>query len=195
MNRYSLGEQAKVVYALVLTKLRFRGARLVRRPVYFRGLRYAEIHPGLTTGYSCRFDVGGDDSTGTTLTIGRDCRMGDNVHVVAGRRVDIGHSCLMASKVFISDTSHGEYRGPNQSRADSSPHDRVLTYRPVSIGDNVWIGENVCILPGVTLGDGCIVNANAVVSTDFPAGSMIAGVPARLAKRWDDATGAWEPVG
>lgn len=195
MNSYSFGERCKLAYALAVTRVRFRGARLVRRPVYFRGLRNSVLHPGLTTGYSCRFDVGRPGTTGTALTIGPDCRMGDNVHIVAGKSVVIGRNCLMASKVFISDTIHGIYRGPRQSRPDSSPHERPLSYRSVSIGDNVWIGENVCILPGVDLGDGCIVNANAVVTTHFPAGSMIGGVPARLIKQWNDSTGAWDPVG
>jgi acetyltransferase-like isoleucine patch superfamily enzyme len=194
MTKYSPGERVRLIYAVALTKLRFPGARLVRRPVYFRGREHARIQPGLTTGYACRFDLGGDSTVGTTLFIGKNCRIGDNVHIVAGERVEIGHNCLMASKVFVSDTSHGQYRGESQSPVDSSPHDRPLSYRPVSIGNNVWVGENVCILPGASLGDGCIVNANAVVTSRFPAGSMVAGIPAKVIKRWNESAAAWEAV-
>ena len=118
--------------------------------------------------------------------------MGDNVHVVASERVVIGANCLMASKVFISDTAHGSYRGANQSRPDSDPAARPLSSRPVHIGDNVWLGENVCVLAGVTIGDGAIVNANSVVTHDVPPGTIVAGAPARVVKRWSEHTSSWD---
>jgi len=191
MNSYSASETARSVYALVLTKLWFRGARLVRRPIYLRGRRHLRFGRGLTTGYRCRFDLGGGTQTGTTLTIGTGCHLGDSVHIVASESVVIGDHCLMASHIFISDTTHGTYRGADQSRPDSAPNLRPLHQRPVSIGDNVWIGENVCVLPGVSLGDGCIVNANAVVTKSFPAHCMVAGAPARVIKRWNEELGEW----
>ena len=189
--RYSPTETARSAYALALTKLTFPGARLVRRPVYLRGRRHLRLAPGLTTGYRCRFDLGGGTEEGITLTIGRDCSLGDSVQIVASDSVRIGDNCLMASNIFISDTTHGSYQGEGQSRPDSPPNDRPLGSRPVVIGDNVWIGENVCILPGVSLGDGCIVNASSVVTKSFPAGCMLAGTPARVIKRWSEEQQEW----
>ena len=194
MSRYSITEVARSAYALMLTKAAFPGARLVRRPVYVRGRRHASFGPGLTTGYGCRFDLGGGVVDGTTLTVGRNCHLGDNVHIVASERVTIGDNCLMASKIFISDTSHGSYQGDEQSPPDSDPNERPLGSRPVDIGSNVWIGENVCVLPGVTVGDGAIINANAVVTKDVPAASIVAGVPAQVVKQWDPVTRKWLPV-
>jgi len=52
----------------------------------------------------------------------------------------------------------------------------------ISIGDNVFIGMGACILPGVTIGDGCIVAAYAVVTKDVPAGSVVGGNPAKVIK-------------
>jgi len=52
----------------------------------------------------------------------------------------------------------------------------------VVIGNNVWLGNNVCILAGVTIGDGAIVAANSVVTKDVPAYSLVAGVPAVIKK-------------
>jgi acetyltransferase-like isoleucine patch superfamily enzyme len=118
--------------------------------------------------------------------------MGDGVHIVASERVEIGDNCLMASHIFISDTSHGTYQGSDQSRPDSDPNLRPRHVRPVSIGHNVWVGENVCILPGGSLGDGCIVNANAVVTKSFPAACIVAGIPARVTKRWNAEAGEWQ---
>lgn len=193
MHRYSPSEFVRNAVALLLTKAFFPGARLVRRPVFIRGRRHAIFGQGLTTGYGCRFDLGGSKHDGTLLTVGRDCYLGDNVHIVASERVEIGDNCLMASHVFISDVSHGRYQGMAQSRPDSNPNLRPLHSRPVTIGDNVWIGENVCVLPGVSIGNGCIVNANAVVTKSVPVGCIVAGLPARVIKRWSEDTGEWQP--
>ena len=191
MSRYSIGEVVRSAYSLALTKAFFPGARLIRRPIYLRGRRHAQFGAGLTTGYSCRFDLGGGSEDGITLTVGRNCHLGDNVHIVASERVSIGDNCLMASKIFISDTSHGSYQGDGQSSPNTDPNLRPLHSRPVTVGTNVWIGENVCVLPGVSIGDGAIINANAVVTKDVPAGSMVAGVPARVIKQWDDDGKEW----
>jgi maltose O-acetyltransferase len=55
--------------------------------------------------------------------------------------------------------------------------------KPVTIGDDVWIGGNAVILPGVTIGNNCVVAAGAVVTKDVPANSLVAGVPARIIKQ------------
>lgn len=192
IGRYSAGEVVRTGLSLVLTKLFFPGARLVRRPIHLRGRRHATFGPGLTTGYGCRFDLSSPDPGRTTLVVGPNCSLGDHVHIVASDRVEIGQNCLMASKIFISDTTHGNYQGPDQSRPDTDPSARPLHTRPVRIGDNVWIGDNVCVLPGVTIGDGAILNANAVVTKDVPSACIVAGVPARVIKRWNEHTQEWE---
>lgn len=55
--------------------------------------------------------------------------------------------CLFASKVFISDLSHGSLSSINPSAPDSDPNSRPLVSKPV-IGDNMWLGENICVLSG-----------------------------------------------
>ena len=54
--------------------------------------------------------------------------------------------------------------------------------RPVVIGDDCWIGSRVTIMPGVTLGRGCVVGAGAVVTRDVPPYAVVAGVPARVVR-------------
>ncbi|MBR4243334.1 MAG: hypothetical protein IKR98_05525 [Bacteroidaceae bacterium] len=61
----------------------------------------------------------------------------------------------------------------------------IVSKGPVVIEDNVWIGEMACIMPGVTIGRGAIVGANAVVTHDVPPYTLVAGNPARIIKQID----------
>ena len=65
---------------------------------------------------------------------------------------------------------------------------------PVRIGRGAWIGQNVVISPGVTVGPLAIVGANAVVTRDVPAGCIALGTPARVVRRWDPDRGSWQRV-
>jgi len=192
-NIYSLSETISTAYALFCTRLFYKGARLVRRPFYCRGKSRLQFAEGFTTGHHCRFDLLGEDGDNSKkLVIGKNCKLGDNVHIVANGKVIIGDNCLMASKIFISDTNHGEY---SKVTIDSSPYippdERPLYTEPVIIGNNVWIGENACILLGVKIGDGCIIGANSVVNRDIPDNCIVAGSPARVIKEWNEELKMW----
>lgn len=196
-NLYSISEAIATAYALLCTRLFYKGARLVRRPFYCRGKSRLQFAEGFTTGHHCRFDLLGEEGDfSKKLIIGKNCKLGDNVHIVANEKVIIGDNCLMASKIFISDTNHGEYSMVTiDSSPDIPPDDRPLYMKPVSIGNNVWVGENVCILLGTTIGNGCIIGANSVVSRDIPDRCIVAGSPAKVLKHWNEATKMWIKTG
>ena len=59
------------------------------------------------------------------------------------------------------------------------------------IGKNVWIGEGVCIMPGVSIGKGCVIGAHSIITKDIPDYCIAVGSPARVVKKWDEATAAW----
>lgn len=190
--KYGLIEKITTASALLITKMFYRKARLIRRPFYIRGKSSMIYGAGLTTGHSCRFDLPGK---GKTLQIGANCKMGDNVHIVAYRDVQIGDNCLFASNIFISDTSHGGYnKMDNQSEPYTFPDDREFVTTFCHIGNNVWIGENVCLLPNVNVGDGSIIGAGTIVTKDIPTNSIVAGNPGKVIKRWSDETKCWEKV-
>lgn len=190
-NQYSPSEFIKTVYSLVATKLTFPQARLVRRPIYIRGGKSISGGKNLTTGRFCRFDLEGIKKT---LFIGENVEMGEMTHIVAHERVEIGNNVLFASKCFISDTDHGRYKGEEQSSPDEAPNRRKLYTKPVQIGNNVWIGENAVILAGAQIGDGCVIGANSIVKGEVPVGTMIAGAPAKVIKKWNIETEKWENV-
>lgn len=189
-NQYSPSEFLKNIYSLVCTKLFFHQARLIRRPVYIRGKRSIAGAKNLTIGRFCRFDLDGNRET---LYIGENCQFGDNTHIVALNEVQIGNNVLIASKVFISDTSHGRYKGELQDNPQISPKDRKLDSSKVIIGDNVWIGENVVILAGVTIGDGCIIGANSIITKNIPNYTIVVGNNTIL-KKYNEQSHIWESV-
>lgn len=178
----------------IYTKLFWPKARFIRLPFRMRGKSGLKYGSGFTVGYSCRLEVGGRIEH-PKLIIGENCVIGDYAHIAANYSVRIGNNVLMASRVFISDTSHGNYGIHGQgSSPNSSPNSRVLSFLGVVIGDNVWIGENVSILQGVSIGNGSIIGANSVVTKDIPENCIAAGVPARVLKRFNQETNIWEPV-
>lgn len=190
--KYTIGEIVNNAYSLVCTKLFSPGARLIRRPVYIRGKKHMKHGVGFTTGYGCRFDLEGE---GITLHIGDNCRFNDYVHITAYKEVTIGDNCLFASKIYISDTSHGDYNLTGQEHGPAvPPNDRELFFAPVKIGNNVWIGESVSVLKGVTIGDGCVIGASSVVTKSIPDGCIVVGNPARIIKKWNPDTEKWERV-
>lgn len=190
-NKYTFSEWLSTAGALLITKLFYRPARLIRRPVYMRNKKCISIGKGLTTGHFCRFDLSGDKKT---LFIGENCEIGDNVHIVAHESVKIGNNVLIASKVFISDTSHGSYKGEVQDAPNTPPNERGLKSYSVEICNNVWIGENVVILAGSTIGEGCVIGANSVVSKSIPSNSIVAGSPAKIIKQYNCDKKQWERV-
>jgi lipopolysaccharide O-acetyltransferase len=129
------------------------------------------------------------------LIIGNDVQLNDSVHIGAAELVEIGDHTLIASRVFITDHSHGVYdRQDNRSRPEVIPVKRPIVAKPVHIGRNVWIGEQVCVLPGVRIGDGVVIGAGSVVTRDIPAQCVAAGNPARVIRQWDEDAQEWKRV-
>ena len=90
-------------------------------------------------------------------------------------KIKIGKNCLLAPHVCISAATHPI---DPTLRADGKEYTA-----PITIGDNVWIGANATICPGVTLGDNVVVGAGAVVTKDFPNNVVIGGVPAKILRK------------
>ena len=114
------------------------------------------------------------------LTIGSGCNLGEYNHITAVNRIVIGDNLLTGRFVLISDNSHGSFE---MEELNIHPSRRqIVSKGEVVIGDNVWIGDKVSVLPGVHIGNGCIIGANSVVTHDVPAYSIAAGNPAKVLK-------------
>lgn len=105
---------------------------------------------------------------------------GDDGHISCVNKVIIGDNVRIGKKVFLTDNAHG---ASDRQLLDTRPNLRpIVSKGPVIIEDNAWIGEMVCIMPGVTIGKGRIVGANAIVTKDIPPYCVVGGNPAKIIK-------------
>jgi lipopolysaccharide O-acetyltransferase len=127
------------------------------------------------------------------ITIGDHVCFSDSVHISSIQRIEIAEHVLFGSKVFVSDHNHGSYSGESQSRPEEPPADRTLCGGgPVTIGANVWIGDNAVILGPASIGSGAIIGANSLVRGEVPPNCVVAGAPAKVIKRFNSETGTWD---
>lgn len=114
------------------------------------------------------------------LTIGNNGNFGAFNHITCINKVTIGDNCLTGKWVTISDNNHGT---TDFDTLHEIPIKRKLHSKgPIIIGNNVWIGDKATILGGVTIGDGAVIAANAVVTKDVPDYCIVAGNPAKPIK-------------
>lgn len=181
---------------VLITRLIFRHARVMRRPNEIRGRRWIVLGANFTSGRGLRIDaLGSGTADGALIRIGRDVQINDFVHIGAVQSIDIGDRVLIASKVFISDHNHGSY-GLNKVHTDPRipPGKRPLSSAPVVIEDDVWIGEFVSVLPGVRIGKGSIIGTMSTVTKSIPPYCIAVGSPARVVKRYNFETNCWDRV-
>jgi acetyltransferase-like isoleucine patch superfamily enzyme len=112
-----------------------------------------------------------------SIKVGDGTYIGGYCQIHAMGRIEIGPECVLSEHVYISDIAHGMQILPTPIMEQP-----LESKGPVLIGRRVFLGYRVAVLPGVELGDHCIVGTNSVVTRSFPAGSVIAGSPARLMK-------------
>jgi acetyltransferase-like isoleucine patch superfamily enzyme len=163
------------------------GVHLPRR---IEGAKYIEIGNRVyVCGVSTLWAISryGEDFYQPSITIGDDVHIGRFAYVTAIEGIHIGSGSVLSEHVYITDHSHGF-----DPDAGLIMKQRPVTKGPVRIGAHCFLGYRVAVMPGVVLGDHCVVGANSVVTRPFPPYSMIAGAPARLLKRYCFESNTWK---
>ena len=194
--KYNIGGYLQLAWFIIRTKLIDRKVRVFRFPIVIRGRKYMDFGEQLTTGVGCRFECfPGKMPNNISLKFGKNVQVNDYVHIVGMDSITIGNNVLMASHVFISDNSHGSYKGDGlDSSPETPPTERQYYTAPVIIGNNCWIGEGVVIMPGVEIGEGCVIGAHSIVNKSIPPKTIAVGAPAKVIKIWDDDNHRWKKV-
>lgn len=116
-----------------------------------------------------------------TIIIEDNCSFGAYNHITSCNKIVIGKGCLTGKWVTITDNSHGD---TDYQTLHMIPTERkVISKGAVIIGENVWIGDKVTILPGVEIGNGVVIGANSVVTKDIPSYCVVGGNPAKVIKQ------------
>lgn len=126
-------------------------------------------------GHNINIEKGADFGRGNGISIGDNSGIGVRCEVRGP--LTIGRNVMMGPEVCIMTSSH------NTARTDIPMNQQGhLEKKEVVIGDDVWIGRRVIILPGIKIGNGVIIGAGAVVTKDVPDYAVVAGVPAKVIK-------------
>ena len=125
---------------------------------------------GINAPFYC--DYGSHITFGNNFFANYNCKILDGAEVVFGDDVRIGPDCS-----FLT---------PNHAPDPEMRRQGYEIFQPITVGDNVWFGANVTVLPGVSIGCDSIIAAGSVVSRDIPAGVLAAGVPCRVIRKLND---------
>ncbi len=153
--------------------------------VYNRGCielgKNVKVRPG--TGLYCNKKC--------SLVLGDNCEIGRDSTIASHNKVFFGKGVLTGPHVFISDYNH-EYQDINVPIYKQG--DRMSSGDSIFIDDGSWLGTNVVIVGNVHIGKNCVIGANSVVTKDIPDYSVAVGIPARVIKKYNLTTKAWERV-
>ena len=161
------GEPSRLDFAVV--SARMTGVALASyvplNAVKLMALRFA----GARVGRGCALHHGLAARASSGISIGADCWIAENVSLDGRGGLEIGDHVLIGSGVQIWTAQH-----------DWRSADFAYESAPVGIGDRAWVNTRSIVLPGVTIGEGAVVAAGAVVTKDVPPWTLVGGVPATV---------------
>ena len=155
------------------------------RPLLLQGGGQRKIKVGTHTNFAHHCVLGcweryGEEHYEPEIIIGDHCSIAEYSHFTAINRITIGDGLLTGRFVYIGDNAHG---GLSMEEANTPPAQRHLSSKgEIKIGTNVWLGDKVSILGGVTIGDNVVIGAGSIVTHDIPSNCMAAGMPAKVVK-------------
>jgi acetyltransferase-like isoleucine patch superfamily enzyme len=154
-------------------------------PIHFLGGKYINIGEKVTLGHDAELLAvyrweNCNQEFSPQIVLGDNVVLAPYSRIGCIDRVEIGDWTTIGQRVYITDHTHGDV---SVEQLNLPPRHRPLYSKgPVKIGSYVHVGENSCIMPGVTIGDHSVIGAGSVVTHDIPPYSVAAGNPARVLK-------------
>ncbi len=174
---------------------------ILHRPYKICGFSHIYIGKNFVAGRNLWLDAitcCGDQKFNPVIEIGDNVGLSNEVHIGCTNRIKIGNNVLIGSYVIIEDHNHGYYDSPHLTKhesPDTPPTKRKLTDEGhIEIGDNVWIGDKVSILPNSKIGKGAIIGDNSVVKGEIPSYSIAVGCLAKVIKKYNFDKKIWGEI-
>lgn len=164
---------------------------LIYKPICILNKKYIKIGNNVTISEYARIEVINDWNKikyHPSLEIGDNCSFEQYAKIICTTNLSIGHDCTFSYNVFISTANH------DYTKIDKNISNQQLIDNPVKIGNYCFIGMDVKIFPGVTIGNNVIVGANSIVIHDLPSYTVCIGVPAKPIKKYNFDTKRWEKL-
>ncbi|BAZ14737.1 hexapeptide repeat-containing transferase [Calothrix sp. NIES-4071] len=145
--------------------------------VYIDGRGYSNNKICLENGVVIERNVDIGALDGTFIHIGQNTFIGPGSSIAGPGNIKIGQNCLIAAQSGIFANNH------NFTDLELPIREQGVTRQGIVIEDDCWLGSGVKVLDGVTIGKGCVIGANSVVTKDIPPFSVAVGIPARVIKK------------
>ena len=171
----------KIRWSLDRKKFKAVGSNFkIGRDYSFHNEKYISIGDNFSGGQNIKIHAWDKDGKTPAVEIGNGVTITDDCYISACNKVVIHDGVLLGVNTFVTDNQHGE---ATMEDVKLPPNRRKLYSKgPVIIEKNAWLGRNVCVMPGVVIGEGAIVGANSVVTHSIPAYCVAGGVPAKVIK-------------
>jgi acetyltransferase-like isoleucine patch superfamily enzyme len=181
---YGLGVRARAkAFSLAVggAFAEFGSRSVIQPPVRLKGEARISIGSDVFVGAGSWLQTLDGDGFAGELRVGDGTSIAGTCVLSAACSVTLGRKVLLARNVYVSDHIH-RYDDPLAAILDQG----LARLEPVEICDGAWLGQNVVVCPGVRIGRGAVVGANAVVTTDVPDRALAVGAPARVVRMLDE---------
>lgn len=183
----------KIIRMIQKIRTKFYGIKkvgkktIVSKPLQLDNTKGISLENGVfVADYAWLMGTNGRNEKG--LIIEDNTVIGHFSHIIANKEVTIQRNVLIADKVFISDCTH-DYINVKIPIINQG----ISFIKPVIIGEDSWIGENVSIC-GASIGKHCVIGANSVVTKDIPDYCVAVGSPAKIIKKYNFNTKSWDEM-
>lgn len=165
---------------------------LIYKPILVTGKKNITIGNHVSIGEFARIEIlsswGENQQFDSSLVIGNNTTFEQFLHLTNAGKLTIGENCTFSSRVMITTINH------KYNKINTNILSQELLVKDVFIGNYCFIGMDVKIFPGVTIGDNVIIGANSIVMNDLPSYTVCVGTPAKPIKKYNFENCVWEKI-